>query len=418
VVSGDTEENDEDIVDEAINSQTNEHRRRRRWWIRLLVTLVAFIAAAWLIVHFFHGSNKAANVTGPPPLPVVAATARIGNMPVYLSGLGSVTALNTVTVRTRVDGELLRFLVREGQMVSAGELLAEIDPRPFEVQLLQAQGQKERDEAILANARVDLERYKVLYAQDSVPKQQLDTQVSLVNQSEATIKADQGAIESAKLNLVYTHITSPITGRIGLRQVDPGNIVHASDQNGLAVITQLQPISVTFNISEDSIPAVMKKLRAGVTIPVDAYDRDLKNRLATGTLLTIDNQVDVTTGTVRFKAIFPNDDDALFPNQFVNARLLLDTKRRVVLIPAGAIQRGPQTTFVYVVQPDSTVEVRNITVGIIDGETASIDQGLSAGEIVVTEGVDKLQPGMKVAPRQASTRSQTAPATKPARAHP
>jgi membrane fusion protein, multidrug efflux system len=329
-------------------------------------------------------------------MPVVAAEAKKGDLPIYLNGLGSAVPQYTVTVRTRVDGELFNIPVREGQIVAAGDLIAEIDPRPFQVQLLQAQGQKERDEAILANAKVDLERYRILYAQNSVPKQQLDTQLATVNQYEAIVKSDEGAIQNAKLQLTYARITSPISGRIGLRLVDPGNIVHASDQSGLIVITQLQPITVIFNIAEDNIPQVTRKMRAGRRLPVDVWDRDFKKKIAMGTLLTIDNQVDLNTGTVRFKALFPNRDNSLFPNQFVNARLLIDTKRNTVLIPVGAVQRGPQATFVFVVKPDNTVEMRNIVLGPVEADTASIDQGLSPGEIVVTEGVDKLQQGSRV----------------------
>jgi len=250
------------------------------------------------------------------------------------------------------------------------------------------------------NARVDLERYRILYAQDSAPKQQLDTQEATVRQDEAVVKADQAAIESANLQLTYTRITSPINGRIGLRQIDPGNIVHASDLNGVAVVTELQPIAVIFNIAQDNVPPVMKKLAMGKRLPVEAYDRDFKNKIAAGTLLTVDNLVDVSTGTVRFKAMFDNRDNALFPNQFVNARLLLDTKRNAVLIPAQAVQRGPQTTYVYVVKPDNTVEMRNVGLGPVEGDLASINKGLSPGESVVTEGVDRLQQGMKVAPHQ------------------
>jgi|SRR6266850_4197143 len=375
-----------------------EPRRNRGFWRRLFGIFIVFIIGALLLVHFV-GKRKPAQASGsaPPAMPVVAVPAKTGDLPIYLNGLGSAVGLYTVTVRTRVDGELFRIPVREGQMVAAGDLIAEIDPRPFQVQLLQAQGQKERDEAILANARVDLDRYRVLYAQNAVPKQQLDTQISTVNQYEAIVKADQGGIENARLQLTYAHITSPISGRIGLRLVDPGNIVHASDQNGLAVITQLQPITVIFSIAEDNIPQVMKKLQARQRLPVDAWDRDFKRKIATGTLLTIDNEVDVNTGTVRFKAVFPNRDHALFPNQFVNARLLIETKRNAVLIPAGAVQRGPQATFVFIVKPDNTVEMRNVVLGPIEEDTASVDQGLSAGEIVVTEGVDKLQQGTRVA---------------------
>jgi membrane fusion protein, multidrug efflux system len=387
-------------VDEPQASNETQPERRRRLWPRVIVICVVFIIAIALIAHFYESDKPAKANAVPPAMPVVVATVRTGNMPIYLTGLGSVTALNTVTVRSRVDGELFNVAVGEGQMVTAGQLIAEIDPRPFEVQLIQAQGQKERDEATLANARIDLERYRVLAAQNAIPKQQYDTQVSTVRQLEATTKADQGAVESAQLQLVYTRITSPINGRIGLRQVDPGNIVHASDQNGIAIITQVQPINVVFTIAQDNLPPILKKLHAGVQMPVQVFDRDFRTKLANGTLLTVDNQIDVTTGTVRLKAIFQNDDNALFPNQFVNARLLLDTRRSVVLAPAAAIQHGPQTTFVFLVKPDNTVETRDVRVGLIEGEMALIEKGLSAGDVVVTQGVDKLQPGMKVSPRQ------------------
>ncbi len=374
--------------------------RKRQRWVRRLGAALIFILGVLLIAHFFERTSKPAQASSNQPMPVVAATAKTGDLPIYLTGLGSVTASNMVTVRTRVDGQLFELAVGEGQMVAAGDLIAQIDPRPFQVQLLQAQGQKERDEALLANARVDLERYRILYAQDSAPKQQLDTQEATVRQDEAVVKADQAAIESANLQLTYTRITSPINGRIGLRQIDPGNIVHASDLNGVAVVTELQPIAVIFNIAQDNVPPVMKKLAMGKRLPVEAYDRDFKNKIAAGTLLTVDNLVDVSTGTVRFKAMFDNRDNALFPNQFVNARLLLDTKRNAVLIPAQAVQRGPQTTYVYVVKPDNTVEMRNVELGPVEGDLASINKGLSPGESVVTEGVDRLQQGMKVAPHQ------------------
>jgi multidrug efflux system membrane fusion protein len=370
----------------------------RHRWVRLSVALLLVATMIAFVTRAFQRGAKTANTTAPPPVLVVTATSKVGNQPIYLTGLGSVTAFNSVTLRTRVDGELLRVAVREGQMVNAGDLIAEIDPRPFEVMLEQAEGQKERDEALLANARVDLERYKLLYSQDSIPKQQLDTQVATVKQYEATVKADQGVVDNAKLQLSYTRIRSPITGRIGLRQVDPGNIVHAADQNGLAVIAQLQPIAVIFSIPQDDVPRVMKQLAAGRRLQVEAYDREMKNRISTGSLLTIDNQADVTTGTVRFKAVFQNEDNALFPNQFVNARLLVDVKRGAVLIPAAAIQRGPEMPFVWVVQEDGTVEIRNVVVGAIEREIASIERGLGPNEVVVIQGVDKLQPGMKVQP--------------------
>ncbi len=333
-------------------------------------------------------------------VPVIAALSRQGDMPVYLNGLGSVTAFNTVTVRSRVDGQIVKIAFTEGQLVKEGDLLLEIDPRPFQVQLEAAEAQKARDEAMLRNALLDQERYRVLFAQEAIPKQQFDTQQSTVAQFQATVKSDQAAIDNAKLQLVYSKITSPLTGRIGLRLVDQGNIIHASDVNGLVVITQLQPIAVIFNIAEDSLPAVRKKMQSG-TLRIDAYDRDLKKKLAQGHLLTIDNQIDQSTGTVRFKGQFENEDNSLFPNQFVNARLLLDTRRNAVIIPTAAIQRSPQASFVYVVKPDNTAEVRNIVSTLAEGDEAAVDSGLEAGESVVIDGVDKLQQGTKVSVRMA-----------------
>lgn len=371
----------------------------KRYWIGLVATGVLGVAA--YLVFANSGAAQLQRAQQRPAtarsVPVVTAKAKIGELHVYLTGLGTVTPINTVTVKSRVDGQLMKVLFREGDLVRAGALLAEIDPRPFEVQLTQAGGQQAKDQALLKNAQVDLERYRVLYQQDSIPKQQLDTQESLVRQYEAALEVDQGQIDSAKLQLVYCHITAPISGRVGLRLVDPGNIVHASDANGLIVITQIDPIAVIFAIPEDNLPEVQQQLRSGRQLPAEAYDRDLKHKLATGSLMTIDNQIDQTTGTVKLKAVFSNKDAALFPNQFVNARLLVNTVRNVILIPNAAIQHSPQSDFVYVVKTDNTVETRNVKTQGSENDETAISHGLAAGEVVVTDGIDKLQPGAKVA---------------------
>src|SRR6267142_1074705 len=347
-----------------------ETRRRslRGAWV---VILVVFLAAAGAVVYWLQpgetprpAGRRALDASRPTP--VVAATAKTGDINIYLNGLGTVTPLKTVTVRSRVDGELVRVAFTEGQVVKAGEVLAEIDPRAYQAQLVQAEGQMARDQALLANARIDLDRYRGLYAQDSIAKQQVDTQEALVRQYEGTVKFDQGQIDNAKLQLLYSTITAPVSGRLGLRLVDAGNIIRASDANGLVVITQLQPIAAVFTIPQDSLPEVLKRLRAGVPLPVD-------------------NQIDPTTGTIKLKAQFSNEDGNLFPNQFVNVRLQLDTLRGATLVPSSAVQRGAQGAFVYVLKDDRTVALRPVKTGTSEGENVAIDSGVSPGEVVVVD---------------------------------
>jgi len=404
---------DSDPADES-----HPERPRRRW---LWVVLVVAGVLAYLV---FRGAHKPATGDGSAAspakgqgaaraVPVVAATARTGDLGVYLNGLGTVTPLSTVTVRSRVDGQLMNVSFKEGQLVHKGELLAEIDPRPFEVQLTQAEGQAAKDRAAFENAKLDLQRYQTLMAQDAIPRQVLDTQAATVAQAEAALKSDQGQIDAAKLNLAYSRITAPITGTIGLRLVDAGNMVHAADANGLLVITQLEPINVVFTIAADSLPVVQKQMRVDHALAVEAWDRDLKNKLASGTLSAIDNQIDQTTGTVKLKALFPNTDNALFPNQFVNARLLVDTLHSVVLLPVAAIQRSSVATYVYAIKADDTVEMRPVEVRLTEGNEVAIAKGITAGERVVVDGVDKLQPGSKVSTSAPAAPSAGGPPPKP-----
>jgi multidrug efflux system membrane fusion protein len=378
--------------------------------VGLIVTVIAAGAGAYY--YFFQrgdkpaaevaetgkgkgkGKGKAGSSSG-RPIPIIATPVTTADVGVYLTGLGSVTPLATVVVRSRVDGQLMRLHYREGQLVKARDLLAEIDPRPFQVQLGQAEGQLAKDQAALKNAILDLERYRTLFQQDSIAKQQLDTQAALVRQFEGTIKADQATVESAKLQLAYSRVTAPITGRIGLRQVDVGNIVRAGDANGIVVITQLQPISVLFTVPEDNVSTVMQRLKEG-KLPVDAWDRADKTKLASGALTVVDNQIDPATGTVKLRAQFANDDFALFPNQFVNARMLLDTLRGATVVPSAAVQRGSQGTFVYVVREDSTVTVRPVKLGPVQGQIVAVESGLTPGERVVTDGADRLREGARV----------------------
>lgn len=385
-----------ELADTPLGVPQPPHRRHWRW----LLVLVAAIGAGlyWYGARPSTPESPAQTPTaaGPPPVPVVAAAAHIGDIPVYLTGLGTVTAFNTVTVRSRVDGTLVDVAFREGDYVHEGDLLAQIDPRQYQVQLDQAEGQMARDQAQLKAAKANLARFRDLAADGFVATRDVDDQAAQVGLYAGSLQVDQAAIDNAKLLLSYTRVTAPISGRIGLRLVDVGNMVRTGDNNGLVVITQVEPIAVLFTIPEDELRPVLAKLRAGESLVTEAFDRSGRTKLATGELLTADNQIDQATGTTRLKAVFPNTDGALFPNQFINARLLLDTKRDVVIVPEAAVQRGPQGLFVYVVKADQTVEVRQVTLGPTAGGDAAIASGLRAGETVVVDGIDKLRAGSRV----------------------
>jgi membrane fusion protein, multidrug efflux system len=391
---------DPGIGEELVTVRGQPPSRRRLWpWILIL----AFLGGGSLTYSRLRTAHprpvKAAGrkgERGSASIPVVAAKAHKGSISIFLTGLGSVTPIYTVTLKSRVDGQLMKVLYKEGDLVHQGDLLAEIDARPYEVQLEQAEAQLAKDQAALENSRLDLKRYQTLLPLNAIPEQQVATQKALVLQNDAAIKTDQAQVNTVKLNINYCHIVAPITGRIGLRLVDPGNMVHAADAGGLLVITQIQPISVIFTSSEDQVPAVARKLRLGTSLKVDAYDREMKNKIGTGTLTTLDNQIDPTTGTLKLRATFENADNAMFPNQFVNARLLLEQKRGVTLAPAAAVQRNSQRTYAYTVGADSKVAVRDVTPGAAEGDDTEIVSGLAPGDVVVISGVDKLQEGGKV----------------------
>lgn len=377
---------------------------RRLAWIVLAVLILAVLL--WWVLRPSGvpggGSGGGRGMRGGPaammdmPVPVRLAQARSQQIEVVFRALGTVTAYNTVTVRSRVDGELVKVTFKEGQYVKAGDLLAQIDPRPYQVALAQAQGTLQQNLAQLENARRDLQRYQTLYKQDAIPRQQLDTQAALVRQYEGVIKNNQAAVDNAQLQLDYTRITAPLSGRTGLRQVDQGNLVSSGDASGLVVITQTDPISVLFTLPETQLPQVMAQLRAGRKLRVDAYDRTDTKRIATGELETVDNQIDVTTGTVKLKARFDNGDHTLFPNQFVNVRLLVETRPDAIAIPSAAVQQGSAGAFVFAAREDRTVEVRTVRLGPVNGEWVAVEEGLKTGESVVVEGADRLRAGARI----------------------
>jgi multidrug efflux system membrane fusion protein len=399
------------------NNNYSSAKPRRRWRMVAIIIAIAVLVALggyWLAHKTtlpVRGGFRSMRSAGPggPALPVGTATAAAGDIAIYLDGLGTVTPLRNVTVSAQVAGQLLSVQFKEGQMVKQGDLIAQIDPRTYQAEQAQAQGALARDQALLANAKIDLDRYQTLFKQDSIAKQQLDAQQSLVHQYEGTIQADQGQIETAKVNLAYTKIVAPVGGRVGLRQVDPGNNV----QNGSAIvtITQLKPVDVLFTIPEDNLPDVLKQLHAGNPVAVDAFDRDKQTKLASGTLASMDNQIDTSTGTVKVKAEFANADESLFPNQFVNARVLLGTLHGATVIPTSALQRGADGLFVYVVKADRSVTQRAIRTGPTEGERVAVNSGLQPGEIVVTDGADKLREGSKVVLPGDAPKAAVKPAT-------
>src|SRR3984885_5691229 len=352
------------------------------------------------------GADKQQQAQAAAPHAVSVAIAKVEqqDMPVYLVVLGSVTAFYTANIKSRVDGQIMRVNFQEGQVVKEGDLLIVIDPRPFQVQLEQMQAQLFKDQATLRDARLNLQRFTTLIPSGSIAQQQVDTQQSLVDQLDGQVRTDQAQIDNAKLQIVYCNITAPFTGRVGLRQVDPGNIVHAADTNPILILTQLQPIAGIFTLPEDELPTVALHMKNS-TLAVEAYSRDNVTKLATGKLQTIDNQIDPTTGTAKLKAVFDNKDNQLWPNQFVNANLLLETRKNSTVLPAAALLRGPQGTFVYLVKPDKTVEARNVTISLTQGNITVGTAGLSPGDTVVTDGQDKLQTGSSIEPRSAVPRN-------------
>ncbi len=382
-------------------------REKSAFALRMRLNLAITAAAGALCVAMLGCSSadskqQKAQAAAPHVVSVAIAQVKQQDMPVYLVGLGSVTAFYTANIKSRVDGQIMQVNFKEGQNVKQGDLLIVIDPRPYQVQLEQMQAQLFKDQASLRDARLNLDRYTTLIPSGSIAQQQVDTQKSTVDQLDGQVRTDQAQIDNAKLQIVYCHITAPFTGRVGLRQVDPGNIVHAADTNPMLILTQLQPIGVIFTLPEDQLPTVSQHMKSS-TLQVEAYSRDDQTKLATGKLQTIDNQIDVTTGTAKLKAVFDNKDNQLWPNQFVNANLLLETRKNSTVLPTAAIMRGPQGTFVYLVKPDKTVEARNVAISLSQGNTTAVSSGLNPGDTVVTDGQDKLQTGSKIEPRNSGS---------------
>lgn len=387
-------------------------RKKRRGFGILIFLILAAAAAYW-----FYARPSSTPAPGPGgrqgaalEMPVVAATAVKGDIDITTNALGTVTSLATVTVTSQISGYLVRVAYQEGQMVNKGDLLAEIDSRPYELALQNAQGALERDQAMLQSAELDLKRYQDLIKTNAIPRQQLDQQVALVAQDRGTVVTDQAQIDTAKLNIAYCHIIAPVSGRVGLRLIDPGNYVTPASATGLVVITQIQPISVIFPVAEDYLPQIVKRLDVAKRLPVTAYDRSGAVKLATGELRTLDNQIDTTTGTVKLRADFPNVDNSLFPNQFVNVTLLIDVLRDTTVMPTAAVQRGAPGTFVYLVNADNTVTVKPVTLGPSSGERVAVTAGLSPGDRVVIDGADKLRNGAKISLRQPSGAGEAAAA--------
>jgi multidrug efflux system membrane fusion protein len=396
-------------------------RRRWRWlWLLLLLIAVGVGVVAWRDTHPASqpAAKSASGAAATPPQPVGAAAVDKGDIRIVLNELGTVIPLANVTVKTQISGQLMAVGFQEGQMVKKGDFLAQVDDRPYQVQLEKDQGQLAHDQGLLDQAQADLKRFQTLGRQDSIAQQQVDDQRFLVQQDQGLVKVDQGAIDNDRLNIAYCHIIAPVSGRVGLRQVDPGNYVQMTDVNGIVVLTQLDPISAIFTVTEDSLPQVMQRLGAGATLPVDAYDRSNTTKLATGQIAAVDNQINTTTGTVNIRATFSNPKDVLFPNQFINARLLVDTLSNVTRVPVAAVQQGAPGAFVYVINADSTVSVKTVKLGVTDGPLVQVLSGLSPGDRVVTDGTDRLRDGAKVTVPAAQGKPTGTPGAAPAPAAP